>query len=80
MILKTEKYLPLLDDIDIAENHKKEVIHVLWQFMEDQIDHAFEQHPIQQIKSIGKDFTAAHQRLESEVTSRTTHHVRKEKI
>lgn len=50
-----EKYLPLVDHVDLTHKHKLELIHSLWAIMEDIVDHAFGDHPADHL---GIDFDA----------------------
>jgi len=42
------KYLPMLENMDISEEEKIELIHWLWKTMESFVDRAFGVHPVQQ--------------------------------
>jgi len=42
------KYLPMLENMDISHEEKIELIHWLWKTMEGFVDRAFGVHPVQQ--------------------------------
>ena len=46
-----EKYRAFLDDYDLSEDQKTELIHSLWGIMESFVDSAFGMHPAQQVIS-----------------------------
>ena len=41
------KYLPMLENMDLTRNQKIELIHDLWLIMESFVDRAFDKHPVQ---------------------------------
>jgi hypothetical protein len=42
------KYLPMLDGMDLSREQKTDLIHDLWHIMEGFVDRAFGTHPLQQ--------------------------------
>ena len=42
--------MPMLEDTDLSQDEKREVIHALWQMMDALTDRAFGLHPAQQVK------------------------------
>lgn len=61
------KYLPMLDGMDLSHEQKIELIHDLWHIMESFVDHAFGIHPEQFItkKNRVSDLQDSTKRLES---------------
>ena len=47
MPLDFEKYMPYLDKFDMPREHKEQIIRTVWNFMGEQVDVAFGQHPVQ---------------------------------
>ena len=52
-----EAYLPFLENEDIADEHKRELIEALWAIVVGVVDLGFGVHPIQQV--CGKDISLA---------------------
>jgi hypothetical protein len=42
-----EKYRKYVDQFDLPENHKMELIHIVWRIMESFVDRAFGDDPVQ---------------------------------
>ncbi len=54
-----EKYLPMLNDMDLTREQKIELIHDLWHIMQNFVDRAFGAHPLQQCRD-KKEFSDLH--------------------
>ena len=50
MKLDTEKYMPLLDRLEMSEAQKTEVMHTVWGIMQSYVDHAFGLHPVERYR------------------------------
>lgn len=48
------KYLPMLDGMDLTHEQKIELIHDLWHIMQNFVDRAFGVHPLQQCRDKNK--------------------------
>lgn len=46
------KYLPMLDGMDLSREQKIKLIHDLWHIMQSFVDRAFGVHPLQQCRGI----------------------------
>ncbi len=53
------KYLPMLDGMDLTHEQKIEIIHDLWHIMQNFVDRAFGAHPLQQCRD-KKEFSDLH--------------------
>lgn len=53
------KYLPMLNDMDLSREQKIELIHDLWHIMQNFVDRAFGVHPLQQCRD-KKEFSDLH--------------------
>ncbi len=49
------KYLPMLDGMDLTREQKTELIHDLWHIMQSFVDRAFGSHPLQQCRNNNKN-------------------------
>ena len=61
------KYLPMLENMDISDEEKIELIHWLWKTMGSFVDSAFGVHPVQQAakKNAGSDLQDSPEALNS---------------
>lgn len=62
-----DKYLPMLDGMDLNKEQKIELIHDLWHIMQSFVDRAFGMHPLQQLrnKTLNSDLQESILRLDS---------------
>ena len=51
MPLDIQKYLHHLEEFDLSEERKRELIQTVWQVMEGFVDRAFGKHPVQQLRN-----------------------------
>lgn len=61
------KYRKYVDDFDLTEEQKKELLKTVWSIMEDFVDKAFGRHPVQQCRRppLEKDLQRPKQALKS---------------
>lgn len=69
-----DKYLPMLDGMDLSKEQKIELIHDLWNIMQSFVDRAFGVHPLQQLrnKNLNSDLQESILRLDSETITQSS--------
>lgn len=69
-----DKYLPMLDGMDLSREQKVQLIHDLWNIMQSFVDRAFGIHPLQQVcnKTLNSDLQESILRLESEIITQSS--------
>ncbi len=69
-----DKYLPMLDGMDLSREQKVQLIHDLWNIMQSFVDRAFGIHPLQQLrnKNLNSDLQESILRLESETITQSS--------
>ena len=55
MPIDLNKYRPYVDDFDLTEEEKLELMHTVWSMMESFVDQAFGLHPVQQCNGQDKE-------------------------
>mgnify|MGYP003664350818 CR=1 FL=1 len=69
-----DKYLPMLDGMDLSREQKVQLIHDLWNIMQSFVDRAFGIHPLQQLrnKTLNSNLQESILRLDSEAITQSS--------